>query len=202
MHAEQLRHVEKGCLTRIRHDIAGDGSRIEGSHKGWNSLQRSFSCGLELFCALAHDFVLRRNIRIAHTQDTAVPFEKSTLGSHHIRLTDHIARLWNQLLKTEKKASTNLKPLPEMATVASDETFGLVVSKSVETFNGLLEIKDEEENVFDLPQNNDLDADELLQVINIDPELRFHPLAPNVSEAKQGANAVVQHLSESHQVSV
>jgi hypothetical protein len=39
VHDEQLHHVRKGCLVRSWQDISTDGSRIEGSHKGWNSLQ-------------------------------------------------------------------------------------------------------------------------------------------------------------------
>ena len=39
VHKEQLNHVRKGCLERRRQDIPSDGSCIEGSHKGWNSLQ-------------------------------------------------------------------------------------------------------------------------------------------------------------------
>ncbi|KAJ7150806.1 hypothetical protein C8R46DRAFT_1229740 [Mycena filopes] len=48
VHAAQLKHLQKGCLSRLRQDIASDGSRIEGSHKGWNSIQRASASGLEL----------------------------------------------------------------------------------------------------------------------------------------------------------
>ncbi|KAG0694993.1 hypothetical protein DFH29DRAFT_880333 [Suillus ampliporus] len=41
VHQEQLKHVRKGCLERSIQGIRADGSRIEGSHKGWNSLQRA-----------------------------------------------------------------------------------------------------------------------------------------------------------------
>jgi hypothetical protein len=61
VHCEQMKHVRKGCLARPREDIPSDGSRIEGSHKAWNGIQRSFSSGLVMFRALGHDFVLRRN---------------------------------------------------------------------------------------------------------------------------------------------
>ncbi|KAJ7247360.1 hypothetical protein C8J57DRAFT_1241080 [Mycena rebaudengoi] len=43
-----MQHVQKGCLARPREDIASNGSRIEGSHKGWNSIQRSMASGLAL----------------------------------------------------------------------------------------------------------------------------------------------------------
>ncbi|KAI0691353.1 hypothetical protein C8T65DRAFT_587252, partial [Cerioporus squamosus] len=41
-HAEQILHIQKGCLARPRDDIRSDGSRIEGMHKGFNHLQRAF----------------------------------------------------------------------------------------------------------------------------------------------------------------
>ncbi|EGO20419.1 hypothetical protein SERLADRAFT_373814 [Serpula lacrymans var. lacrymans S7.9] len=56
VHADQLAHVKKGCLSRTRQDLRSDGSHIEGSHKGWNSLMRSFPSGIEIFTALCHDF--------------------------------------------------------------------------------------------------------------------------------------------------
>ena len=65
-HHEQLTHVRKGCLARTRHDISTDGSRIEASHKGWNSLQRSFACGIVLIVALAHDAQLYMASRFDH----------------------------------------------------------------------------------------------------------------------------------------
>lgn len=39
VHQEQLKHVRNGCLERNIKGIRANGSRIEGSHKGWNSLQ-------------------------------------------------------------------------------------------------------------------------------------------------------------------
>ncbi|KAI0658952.1 hypothetical protein C8Q70DRAFT_887671, partial [Cubamyces menziesii] len=73
-HLEQLEHIRKGCLARPRDNIRADGSRIEGSHKGWNGLQRSFASGVESLTALCHDFVLRRNIRIESAADDASAF--------------------------------------------------------------------------------------------------------------------------------
>ncbi|KAI0685123.1 hypothetical protein BC835DRAFT_1421556 [Cytidiella melzeri] len=61
-HAIQMGHVRKGCLSRPRSDIWSDGSRIEGSHKGWNSLQRANPSGYQTILFLASDHVLRRNI--------------------------------------------------------------------------------------------------------------------------------------------
>ncbi|KAJ7233638.1 hypothetical protein C8J57DRAFT_1532183 [Mycena rebaudengoi] len=96
VHAVQLQHVQKGCLARPRDDIPSDGNRIEG----WNSLRRSFASGLELQTALGHDFVLRRNLRIAFDGKikSSDPFVLSTFGSHHVTLADYTASLWNELL--------------------------------------------------------------------------------------------------------
>jgi hypothetical protein len=69
-------HVKKGCLERSQQDISSDGSRIEASHKGWNGLQRSFACGLVLLVVLAHNFVLRRNCRVAFSSDEPDAFTK------------------------------------------------------------------------------------------------------------------------------
>ncbi len=66
-HEEQLAHVRKGCLSRPRDNVRADGSRIEGTHKGWNSLQCSFSSSIEMMAALGHDFVLRHNSRVEST---------------------------------------------------------------------------------------------------------------------------------------
>jgi hypothetical protein len=183
VHADQLRHVKKGCLTRTRNDISSDDSRIEGSHKGWNTIQRSFASGLEVFCTLGHDFVLRRNIRVASRRDHGMPFITSTHGSHHVHLISHAASMWNSLLKKEKGATVGkLSPLPELQAVPSDETFGLVQSKHMETFGGLWEIKDEdnEENMIDLSDLqdqdvDDLDVDSILRQCNVDPALHFLP---------------------------
>lgn len=87
VHSDQLAHVKKGCLARPRQDVRSDGSRIEGSHKGWNSLQRSFSSGLEVFACLGHDFVLRRNLRVAHSQSRPESFVKATFGLHLALIT-------------------------------------------------------------------------------------------------------------------
>ena len=95
-------HVQKGCLTRTRHNISTDGSRIEASHKGWNFLQRSFACGIVLIVALAHDFVLWRNCHITFAGEHPDSFSESTHGSHHVRLVGCIAALWNSLLVSEK----------------------------------------------------------------------------------------------------
>ncbi|THH00509.1 hypothetical protein EW026_g2025 [Hermanssonia centrifuga] len=175
---EQLGHVKKGCLSRVRSDLPADGSRIEGSHKGWNSLNRSFACGLENLHYLANDFSLRRNIRmVTNHPDRAQPFAMSTCGSHHIRLADHIARTWNRLVELEDR---KLKPgeqsvyerLPELHVVDSGETFGVVPSKHMLSFGGLLDIKDESnENEIKFVD----DEESVLQTLDVDLSLLLVP---------------------------
>ena len=175
VHAEQLRHVEKGCLVRRNQVIASDGSRIEGSHKGWNSLQRSFASGIEIFTALCHDFVLRRNIRVALSHGTEAPFLKSAHGSHHLALVEHVHSLLNNLVK--KDTSRTMVKLPELSNVASGETFGLVTSRHMETFISLVKCEDEGNNGI-LPIQDELEEEEILGNLDIDPVLRFQPANP------------------------
>lgn len=140
VHQEQLKHVRKGCLECSVQGIRADGSRIEGSHKGWNSLQRAQPSGVTMLAALGHDFVLRRNVRVAFSRPELTPFLKFANGSHHLRLCDYIARLHNTL--QQKTTDSQLQLLPELGDIDSGETFGLVMSDHVATFGGLL-IKEE-----------------------------------------------------------
>ncbi|KAG2085011.1 uncharacterized protein F5147DRAFT_782255 [Suillus discolor] len=139
VHQEQLKHVRKGCLERSDQHLRSDGSRVEGTHKGWNSLQRAQPSGIVMLTALGHDFVLRRNIRVAFSRRQMTPFVEFTHGSHHIQLSNHVAKLYNRL----REKGTQLLPLlPELPDVDSGETFGLVASDNATTFGGLL-IKEE-----------------------------------------------------------
>jgi len=140
VHQEQLKHVRKGCLERSIQGIRSDGSRIEGSHKGWNSLQRAQPSGVAMLTALAHDFVLRRNVRVAFSRSVVTPFIEFTHGSHHLRLCDYVARLHNTL--QQDYMGSQLQVLPELHDVDSGETFGLVVSDHIATFGGFL-VKEE-----------------------------------------------------------
>ncbi|KAG2744928.1 hypothetical protein P692DRAFT_201683590, partial [Suillus brevipes Sb2] len=97
IHQEQLKHVRKGCLERSDQHLRSDGSRVEGTHKGWNSLQRAQPSGIVMLTALGHDFVLRRNIRVAFSRRQMTPFVEFTHGSHHIQLSNHVAKLYNGL---------------------------------------------------------------------------------------------------------
>ncbi|KAJ8596095.1 hypothetical protein M405DRAFT_782130 [Rhizopogon salebrosus TDB-379] len=161
VHEEQLKHVRKGCLERLRQDIRTDGSRVEGSHKGWNSLQRVHTSGIVTFTGLCHDFVLRRNIRVAFSRATKSDFVSSTHGSHHIHLVDRIAKLFNRFRLEEKATSTCC--LPELKEVPSKEHFGLVKSGFATTFGGLLEIKTE-----DSPVELDMSGPQLLEALSSD----------------------------------
>ncbi|KAF7796643.1 hypothetical protein EIP86_007825 [Pleurotus ostreatoroseus] len=153
-HGEQIGHVKKGCLTRRLQDIAADGSRIEGSHKTWNSLQRAQPSGLEMVLALGADLVLRRNIRVRfgsrHKQAPATGFVASTHGCHHVRLCNEINQLFNQLAEEEQKRGTveeyTLRPV--LPRVDTPETFGLsgVSSEGLLELEGLLQIKDDPED--------------------------------------------------------
>ncbi|KAF7794597.1 hypothetical protein EIP86_005733 [Pleurotus ostreatoroseus] len=153
-HGEQIGHVKKGCLTRRLQDIAADGSRIEGSHKTWNSLQRAQPSGLEMVLALGADLVLRRNIRVRfgsrYKQSPATGFVASTHGCHHVRLCNAINQLFNQLVEEERKRGTaeeyTLRPI--LPHVNTSETFGLsgVSNEALLELEGLLQIKDDPED--------------------------------------------------------
>jgi hypothetical protein len=88
---------------------------------------------------------------------------------------NNVAQLWNELVLQRKDPA--LEQLPELPDVQSGERFGLVKLRHVDTFNGLLEIKDKiaDENMRDLL--DEIDADEYLRQLNVDPKLRFLPLA-------------------------
>ncbi|KAJ7897747.1 hypothetical protein B0H13DRAFT_1555811, partial [Mycena leptocephala] len=104
IHLAQLKHVRNGCLARRNQSIAADGSRMEGSHKGWNGLQRAVASGLELQNALCSDFAIRRNTRCAISRKPASdpsPLEKfvaTTFGSHHVRLVNKIGTISNEIV--------------------------------------------------------------------------------------------------------
>ncbi|KAI0037439.1 hypothetical protein FA95DRAFT_1470207, partial [Auriscalpium vulgare] len=55
IHKAQITHVRKGCLARTRNNVLSGGSRIEGTHKQWNAVMRTFASGLPVFLALSND---------------------------------------------------------------------------------------------------------------------------------------------------
>lgn len=205
VHFDQLGHVKRGCLARLRQDVCSDGSRIEGSHKGWNSLQRLFSSGIEVFASLGHDFVLRRNLRIASAQGQSHPeeFVQMTFGSHHIQLINFVSRLYNLLYDKEQKRSKELRKLPTLTVVDSREIFGLTPSDHTESFGGLLTIKEEEDEKLgdqlgSLEDNESLDPEAVLQGLGVDLELFLVPQAVNVpcvGEEVPVASVVCGHVS-------
>ncbi|KAF9023549.1 hypothetical protein BDZ89DRAFT_1069799 [Hymenopellis radicata] len=182
VYRDQLAHVEKGCTARTRSDILSDGSRIEGSHKGWNSIQRSFASGVENFVALSHDFVLRRNIRVVQKlTGTAVEFGLSTHGCHHISLVNEVNRRFNDCLVTHPPvAGVTIQSRPLLANIKSGETFGLVPSLITLVSFDDLESKEpiDPDNGLEalLHSDTDLtDLDALAQRLGVDPTLLLQP---------------------------
>lgn len=176
--------MKKGCLTRPRNDVRSDGSRVEGTHKAWNSLQRSFASGLEMLTMLSHDLVLRRNHRVDLSSSSPTPFAMSTHGSHHIRLVGHIACLWNTMRKNVKHAQlfSGLQDRATFRKVDSGESFGIVRSQFIEGYQYLVDIKEEErDDLLDLSSQPSDVARQVLASINIDPDLLSRPLSSSIS---------------------
>ncbi|KAG0692104.1 hypothetical protein DFH29DRAFT_883083, partial [Suillus ampliporus] len=182
VHQEQLKHIQKGCLEHSVQGISSDGSRIKGSHKGWNSLQRAQPSGIVTLCTLGHDFVLRQNVRVAFGWAQMTPFIKFTHSSHHIHLSHYVAKLYNTLWEKHGTDCSNMHALPELPDIESGETFGLVTSENTTTFGGLL-VKEETVEM-DLAQDFDVGMDDLafqasrrviIEEWQIDPALLQQP---------------------------
>ncbi|PIL33226.1 hypothetical protein GSI_04676 [Ganoderma sinense ZZ0214-1] len=195
VHAKQLTHVQKDCLTRPRDDIVTDSSRIEGSHKGWNSIMCAFASGLEVMNALGHDHILHHNVRIDMQDDSLDKsmFMYHTYGSHHIRLMNACAKLWNTLVEAEKKKGlkpANLRALPVFCPADSREKFALVkMSAETATQYSLTTIKQEpgDESLV-LSSQDVLDPDRILKEIGIDPTLLNTPLESDTPEQRVDAS--------------
>lgn len=147
---------------------------------------RTYTSGLAMMTALCHDHVARYNIRRSRTAaaaevDITTDFDVSTHGSHHLRLVDSVARLWNKLLKKDKnsEAAASLRALPIFKNIDSKEHFGLVPSDHSTSFGGLLQIKDEpkaEDELFEVVEKSDDDVvGSLLDDLNINPILLSYP---------------------------
>jgi hypothetical protein len=150
--------------------------------------------------ALGHDFVLRRNCRVAFDRKDPDVFVKSTHGSHHIRLVSHIASLWNTLLEKEKGKAVGAKrllPLPQLPIIDSGETFGLVQSDYTTSFKGLIEVKEEpeDENIKNLPLLDDDDIRALMKRLKIDSSLIQLPTSSDASTSIHQSDTI----SVSHQ---
>ncbi|KAI1781856.1 hypothetical protein LXA43DRAFT_977872 [Ganoderma leucocontextum] len=181
-HREQLEHVRKGCLARPREDVATDGSRIEGTHKGWNSLQRTHPSGVEVLTALAADHVLRHNIRVDYANTNPYPFTTSTFGSHHVGLVNACGQLWNSLLdpvnRGQKRPPADLSPVPVLQPAASNESFGLVKANSDFTvYHSFIAIKEEpDDSLVNLSAEDPEEAERIVRSLGIDPTLLHKPL--------------------------
>ncbi|KAF9475045.1 hypothetical protein BDN70DRAFT_814702 [Pholiota conissans] len=186
IHEEQLKHVQKGCLARpsdLEH-ICMDGSRIEGSHKGWNSLQRAYPSGIEVYTGLGHDFFLRRNIRIAsariaaHRSVNYGDFIASLYGSHHVQLVNHTAALYNDLQQkglstaaskrpqAQSRAKPTIDAYPTLPKVAVRESMGLVKSDHSLSFGGHTKV---EEIEFEITMPNLEDPEPELDEFDCEP---------------------------------
>jgi len=126
-----------------------------------------------MFAAIGHDFVLRRNVRVALSNRKSISnkdsFVSSTSGSHHIRLVSHNNSEFNRLLEKEPNTGTCPQALPTLLQVHSGEKFGLVPSAYTETYGGLLTIKEEvDDNLNDIL--DDLDEqleDQMIQMTSV-----------------------------------
>lgn len=139
-----------------------------------------------MFEALAHDFVLRRNVRIGYScleaedgTDLGKTFLASTHGLHRIALIDGIARHWNTLIDTHKRA-TGLAKRPRLTSVQSGEVFGIVDSANAATFGGLFDIKEEcisdEVPLLESDLSGPQSAMDVLEHLSIDSSLLTQPL--------------------------
>jgi hypothetical protein len=149
-----------------------------------------------LLVALAHDFVLRRNCRVAFSSDEPDAFTKSTHGSHHIHLVSSVAGLWNSVLAKEKGKAAGgkqLRQLPQLPIIDSGENFGLVESNYSTTFKGLIEVKEEpeDEGIPYLPSLDDDEIQNLLRELNIDPSLLHLPSSSGSSGSIQPPTTIL-----------
>ena len=165
-----------------------DGSRTEGSHKGWNALQRTQPSGVEALTYMAADRVLRRNIRIEYADATPYPFTPLTYGSHHVRLVDACTQLWNSLVQPKKGTnlpSADLVPVPTLKPADRLECVDLVnANQDVTAYYTL--VKDEAEDpLVDLTA--DADADRIVASLGLDPALLNKPLR---GSARTSARAI------------
>lgn len=196
-----------------------DGSRIEGSHKAWNSLQRSHSSGIEVYTALAFDFFHRRNIRIGWSRVenkrhgiNCYDFVESTYSSHHIQLVNYTANSFNAFLEkvpADVVARNRLGPRATLPKVTTHESMGLVESEHTITFGGLVEAPT------DLPESgnadntnaymladieseiSEMDRGQLIQSLNVDEHTLHIPLASNSTRPVRHDGSTTNSLGQS-----
>jgi hypothetical protein len=173
-----MEHAKKGCLTRTRNDILSDGSRIEGSHKGWNSIQRSFTSGLGMINSQGHDHVLRRNTRAAmkvDSDDEMVRFAKSGYGSHHLSLVDAFAKRWNNYVA--RHVIDPSRSLPKFVDIQSGEHFGLVFSNDAKNPGLIIKAEEIDDLVILSPEEAATEnLNELLESLNLNHQSLATPL--------------------------
>lgn len=93
-----------------------------------------------MLAALSHDFVHRRNIRIASQREEKTAFVASTTGCHYTNMIGAIAGLHNSLCKSADPRSgcVPIPARPELCAADSGEAFGLGPSEHISTFGGLV----------------------------------------------------------------
>ncbi|KAI0694249.1 hypothetical protein C8T65DRAFT_585152, partial [Cerioporus squamosus] len=194
VHADQLAHVKKGCLARPRDDIPSDESRIAGSHKGWNRIQRSFASGLGALTYLAHDFVLRRNTRIEFASGAPSLFVRSTYSSHHVRLVNFLAHKWNDMLLDIQKVNglpAGMTPLPTLEPAPSGETFGLVQMTAAAVAHYTFIKQEPEDDLLNLSSH--VDPTSILDQLGIDSKLAH--LIPSYARSSKEVSATPSDMS-------
>jgi len=156
-----------------------------------------------MYSALAHDFVLRRNIRVFLSHEKARKQPSSTdllvsfsSGSHHISLLGYLAISFNSLLDKEpQNARATFSPLPVFQDVNTDEVFGLVRSEHTESFGGLLVIKEEvretEDQVLQELSRRILEDSDAGGDINLSPGLGIDPFL-SVTDQPTGIRDVIE----------
>ncbi|KAI1794159.1 hypothetical protein LXA43DRAFT_884301, partial [Ganoderma leucocontextum] len=203
-HRQQLEHVRKGCLARPRDDVATDGSRIEGTHKGWNALQRTHPSGVKVLTDLAADHVLRHNIRVDGTHATPYPFTKATFGSHHVYLVNACAQRWNALLQPtaggQKRPPADLLVATLLEPADSNEAFGLVkANKDVEAYHTFVTLKDEPDDaLLDLSTQDPEYAERVAASLGLDPALLSQPLALAANSSATSASTTLSRAQQEH----
>ncbi|KAF9012175.1 hypothetical protein BDZ89DRAFT_963654, partial [Hymenopellis radicata] len=214
VHSDQVAHARKGCLTRSRQDILSDGSRIEGSHKGWNSIMRSQPSGIVMFLALASDFVLRRNVRAASKRtDSMRRFVTITArGSHHVRLVNYIARRFNAAILLQKAVSpTATLPvaLPILKKILTTEVFGVVSSSLAGDFFEERKTESSDNDLLALAaeENEDLENSEITAPhLDIDPTLlltpQYQPVGSSFDQQRSSADNCSQSSVSASSISV
>lgn len=160
-----------------------------------------------MLTVLSHDLVLRRNHRVDLDSGSPTAFALSTYGSHHIRLVDRIAYLWNTIRQNTTHAHLfiGLQDTPRFRTVDSGESFGIVRSQFVEGYQYLVDVKEEEpDNLLDLSAQPADVAQQPLRSMNIDPALLSQPLVSSLAPIDGSASTFpsVRHTLGKGKVSV